>query len=170
MNKLVKLLTASAMMATMASAATSYRVGAGTATINDGESSTAYNIGLGSEGFLGEHLYSGFAFDMEISSIEASGQKSLGTFAISTDYHLGYGFKRTFIPYALVGLKIHRIDGIDSSAIGFGYGAGFEYKFTPSLSALVEYKTYSLKNYTTEFSYDSDSTIFMLKYSFNSKK
>ena len=169
MKKIVKLLTASAMIVTVASAGMNYRIGAGTATINDGESSTAYDIGFGSEGFSGEHLYSGFSFDMEKSSPEASGQKSLGTLAISIDYHLGYSFKRTLIPYALVGLKIHQIYGVDSSAIGFGYGAGIEYKFTPTWSVLAEYKTYSVKNYTTDFSYDADSTIFMLKYSFDSE-
>jgi len=170
MNKIVKLLMASMMIVTVASSDINYRVGVGNATINDLPSFSAYTIGMGIEGFSGKHLHSGFTFDMEFASLEERGQKSLGTFAISTDYHLGYAFKHKFIPYALVGLKIHRIDGIDSSAIGFGYGAGVEYKFTPKWSVLTEYKTYSVKNYTTDFNYDSASTIFMIKYSFKPKK
>ena len=109
---------------------------------------TGFNIGLGSDTYRESGFYTGFDFDVNFG--EVSSEQVIG---MGMDINIGWAFFDQLAVYGLVGYNSQSIYNSYRSEydtyLGFGYGAGVNYKFNNNFAIDLKYKTATLEYFDT---------------------
>ncbi|MCT7632155.1 porin family protein [Aliarcobacter butzleri] len=102
-------------------------------------------------------LYTELSFDLGVGSNSNS---------YNTNLKAGYLITQDLAVYGIgsAGYQTLKIENNDINSLGFGYGAGVEYRITKSIKTQVEYKTFDMQNNSNSYKYSFSSL--NLKYSF----
>ncbi len=176
-----KLLLSAAVVAALSTtslmAGTDLHMGVSSATIKadnmEDISGTEYTIGYGFDNRKGSAndrgVYWGGSFDLGYASLD---DVSLDTmYSFTADLKLGYSFNQSLAIYGIgsAGYQTLKGDTSDLNSLGFGYGAGVDYKVAEHLSVAAEYKKYSMtidENGYAAGDYDYDKFGVNFKYLF----
>lgn len=140
-----------------------FHIGASSAEVL-GQSYTEYNIGYGLDFYTQKSIFIGLSFDFAYGNIDLeNSRKSADVYASTVDLKLGYAlFNNTLSIYGLGTGAIQSIDSLDG--VGFGYGAGIDYKINKSFALNVEYKTYDMVSDAGDYTYEKINS--NIKYTF----
>lgn len=102
-------------------------------------------------------VFTELSFDLGVGSNSSS---------YNTNLKAGYLILNDLAVYGIgsAGYQTLKIENSNINSLGFGYGAGVEYRITKSIKTQIEYKTFDMQNNSNSYSYSS--TNFNLKYSF----
>ncbi|MCT7596126.1 outer membrane protein [Aliarcobacter butzleri] len=102
-------------------------------------------------------LYTELSFDFGTGSNSNS---------YNTNLKVGYLITQDLVFYGIgsAGYQTLKVDSRDINSLGFGYGAGVEYRITKSIKTQLEYKTFDMQNNSNSYKYSFSSL--NLKYSF----
>jgi opacity protein-like surface antigen len=154
-KKLLKLTTATFLVATMAQAEMVLSV-QGTNTDFMGEKATGAAISWGFEKTLESKIYTSITFDIDYADI-----KNEALVGYSGNLKLGYSLLKDLNIYA-IGSALQQ--SYTTTAYGFRYGGGVSYDITKSIGLQAEYKTHAMT--ANSYEYDYSIATAGLKYSF----
>lgn len=102
-------------------------------------------------------VFTELSFDLGIGSNSSS---------YNTNIKAGYLITQDLAFYGIgsAGYQTLKVNSNDINSLGFGYGAGVEYRITKNVKTQIEYKTFDMQNNSNSYSYNS--TNLNLKYSF----
>lgn len=102
-------------------------------------------------------VYTELSFDLGVGSNSSS---------YNTNIKGGYLITQDLAVYGIgsAGYQTLKIENNDINSLGFGYGAGIEYRITKNIKTQIEYKTFDMQNNSNSYSYSSTNLNF--KYSF----
>lgn len=102
-------------------------------------------------------VFTELSFDLGIGSNSSS---------YNTNIKGGYLLTKDFAFYGIgsAGYQTLKIENSDINSLGFGYGAGVEYRITKNVKTQFEYKTFDMQNNSNSYNYSFSSL--NLKYSF----
>lgn len=134
---------------------------------------TEYSIGYGVDNRKGSSndkgFYWGAAFDLGYASLDDTVLDTMYSF--TTDLKLGYSITADLTMYGIgsAGYQTLKGDTNDLNALGFGYGAGVDYRIGKNFSVAGEYKQYAMTvdaNGYAAGDYDYDKVGVNFKYLF----
>ena len=146
-----KILLNSIVLASFALADTFIGIGAGSGKADN----TDISEGVLTFGYskIFDKIFTELSFDL------GSGSDSL---TFTNNLKIGYSIINDLSVYGIGSVGYQNINKLES--LGFGYGAGVEYRITKSVKTQFEYKTFDMQNNSNSYNYIFSSL--NLKYSF----
>ncbi len=177
MKKLLLSTAVATMLSSSLFAGTDLHMGVSSATIKaqgaEDIKGTEYTVGFGFDNRKGnpndKGFYWGGSFDLGYGSLDDTDLDTMYSF--TSDIKLGYSITTDLAIYGIgsAGYQTLKGDTGDINGLGFGYGAGVDYKIGKNFSVAGEYKTYAMtinENGYAAGDYDYDKVGVNLKYLF----
>ena len=117
---------------------------------------TQYGFSYGGTIFSESHISFGVDFLFDYASMKGEHSEASATlYSYGSNLHIGYGFLENDLNTYVTGGAL--IQSVGTSAYGFGYGLGLDYKLAKFMRVGAEYLTYSMSVVLGSYDYSQTS-------------